>query len=53
MIVQHQQFRIKPGCVDEAIELMQEMWKLGDPIPHRIYRGIVFDILIQGHPSDL
>ena len=40
MIVERMQFRRKPGSVDEAIEIMQEMWKLIDPIPHRIYRGI-------------
>jgi cyclopropane fatty-acyl-phospholipid synthase-like methyltransferase len=31
---------LKPGCVDEAIEVLQDMWKLVDSIPHRIYRGI-------------
>lgn len=40
MIVQRQQFRVKPGYVEEAIEILQDMWELVDPIPHRIYRGI-------------
>jgi hypothetical protein len=40
MILQRQRFTVKPGCVNEAIEILQEMWKLVDPIPHRIYRGI-------------
>jgi hypothetical protein len=49
MIVQRQRFKVKLGCVDEAIEVMQEMWKLIDPIPHRIYRGITgpFDTIYQ------
>ena len=40
MIVERQEFRVKPGCLDEAVEVMQEMWKLVDPLPHRIYRVI-------------
>ena len=40
MIVVRQEFRAKPGCRREAIEVLQEMWKLVDPIPHRIYQGI-------------
>lgn len=49
MIVERHQFRVKLGCEDEAIELMQEMWKLIDPIPYRIYRGITgpFDTVYQ------
>ena len=31
MIVERVQLRVKPGCVDEAIEVLQEMWKLVDP----------------------
>jgi hypothetical protein len=40
VIVQRQDFRVKPGRVDEALEVLQDMWKLVDPIPHRIYRRI-------------
>ena len=40
MIVQRQRFIVKPGRVNEAVEMMQEMWKLVDAIPHRIYRSI-------------
>ena len=49
MIVQRQEFRVKPGCAGEAIEVMQEMWKLIDPLPHRIYLGISgpFDTIYQ------
>ena len=49
MIVERMQFRRKPGRVDEAIEIMQEMWKLIDPIPHRIYQGITgpYDTIYQ------
>ena len=49
MIVERQEFKVKPGCLDEAVEVMQEMWKLVDPIPHRIYRGISgpFDTFYQ------
>ena len=49
MIVERMQFRRKPGCADEAIELLQEMWKLIDPIPYRIYRRITgpFDTVYQ------
>ena len=49
MIVERRQIRVKPGCVGEAIEVLQEMWKLVDPPPHRIYRGITgpFDTIYQ------
>jgi hypothetical protein len=40
VIVERQEFRVKPGCLNEAVEVLQEMWKLVDPIPHRIYRTI-------------
>jgi hypothetical protein len=41
--------RFKPGCVDEAMEVMQDMWQLVDPLPHRIYRGFTgpFDTVYQ------
>jgi hypothetical protein len=49
MIVERQRFKVKPGCVDERIEIMQEMGKLIDPIPHRIYRVIIgpYDTVYQ------
>ena len=47
--LQRQQIIVKPGRVNETVELLQEMWKLVDPIPHRIYRGITgpFDTVYQ------
>jgi hypothetical protein len=40
VIVERQAFKTKQGHMDEAIEIMQEMWKLVDPLPHRIYRRV-------------
>jgi len=40
MIVERQVFKVKPGHVNDTVEVLQEMWKLVDPVPSRIYTVI-------------
>jgi hypothetical protein len=49
VIVERYQIAVKPGCADEFVELVQDIWKVVDPIPHRIYTRITgpFDTVYQ------